>query len=109
MDEIKISTLESLPNSDIEEHFGLVSGYGSNKHSLRSRIKNFYKNFFGGEATDLDLTFEEAHNVAINKIKEAAQKLGANAIVSAKFDCIRLESGCCEVHIYGSAVKVNTY
>lgn len=109
MDEIKISTLENIPNSDIEEHFGLVSGFGASRHSLRYRVKYFFKNFFGGEMPDLDQTFEEAHDLAVNKIKESAQKLGANAVVSAKFDCIRLESGCCEVHVYGSAVKINTY
>ena len=47
----------------------------------------------------------------MNKIltKEEAKKMGANGIISVRFESLRLANGYCEVHVYGSAVKINIF
>lgn len=108
-DKFTITTLEHLPNMDIEEHMGLVSGSSVVKgNSLKTFVKSF-KSFFGGELKELDETFDEARNAAIANMKSEAIKLGANTIINVRFESLRLSSGYCEVHVYGSAIKANAY
>lgn len=108
-DKFTITTLEHLPNMDIEEHMGLVSGSSVIKgNSLKAFAKSF-KSFFGGELKELDDTFDEARKSAIERMKDEAIKLGANTIINVRFESLRLSSGYCEVHVYGSAIKANAY
>jgi|JI10StandDraft_1071094.scaffolds.fasta_scaffold1076528_2 uncharacterized protein YbjQ (UPF0145 family) len=106
---LTLSTLEHLPGMDIEEHMGLVSGSatisGSSKKSLKDRISGL----FGGRAKDMDATFDEARNRAVQEMEKDAENLGANCVINIRFESLRLASGYCEVHVYGSAVKATSY
>jgi uncharacterized protein YbjQ (UPF0145 family) len=108
-DKFTITTLEHLPNMDIEEHMGLVSGSAVTRSNILKSISASFKNFFGGEIKELDSTFDEARSIAIENMKNEAVKLGANTIINTRFESLRLSSGYCEVHVYGSAVKANAY
>ncbi|MDF3047579.1 MAG: hypothetical protein K0R73_697 [Candidatus Midichloriaceae bacterium] len=108
-EKFNISTLENLPNMEVEEHMGLVSGSSVTKGN---GIKNFihsFKNFFGGEVKELDATFEEARNSALDQMKNEAIKRGANSVINVRFESLRLSNGYCEVHVYGSAVKATSF
>lgn len=104
-----ITTLEHLPNMDIEEHMGLISGSSVIKGNILKTLQLSFRSFFGGELKELDHTFDEARHMAIENMKNEAIKLGANTIINVRFESLRLSSGYCEVHVYGSAVKANAY
>lgn len=108
-EEISLSTLENIPGSDIEEHIGLVSGIGaSSSNSITSFLGNL-KNFFGGENQAMTDLLQKSRERAIESLKEAAKKQGANAIVSVRIESSKIASGAVEVCAYGTAVKVVKY
>jgi len=48
----------------------------------------------------------DAREEAINRMKEEAEKLGANAVVSVRFATSMVMQGSAEMLAYGTAVKV---
>ena len=106
---IILSTLETLPNMDVESHVGLVSGTASiSKNPLSTWLKNL-KNLFGGDVASVDEMFEETKKSAIDKMIDDAKHKGANAIVCIQFETIRLGESYCEIHVYGSGIKATQF
>lgn len=108
-DGFKLTTLENIPNSDLETHFGLVSGTAVLRSGFISHIKTSIQTFFGGEVSSLDTTFANARDIALKQMTESAKALGANGVIGMRFESLRLANGYCEVHVYGSAVKINLF
>jgi len=101
-----ITNIESVPGKQIEEHFGLVSG-----STVRSKHfgKDFFaglKNIIGGELKSYTELLEESRNEAIDRMKQQAQILGANAIINVRMATSSVAAGAAEVYVYGTAVKV---
>lgn len=103
-----ISTLENVPNMDIEQHLGLVSGSAIIKSYAANSFLSLFKNFFGGIDDRTDDTFSKARQMALDEMKNEAIKLGANVVINVRFESLRQSHGC-EVHVYGSAVKGNSF
>jgi len=102
-----ITNIETVPGKEIAEHFGLVSG-----STVRSKHfgKDFFaglKNIVGGELKSYTELLEESRNEAIERMKQQARILGANAIVNVRFATSSVAAGAAEVYTYGTAVKVN--
>ncbi len=108
-EDIKISTLENVPNADVEQHFGIVSGYSVMKKISKSKVKGFFKIGASAENKGLNETFDKVRNEAIDIMTEQARKLGANAVVGVKFDSVVAQNGFCEIHVYGTALKINIF
>ncbi|MCE2992724.1 MAG: YbjQ family protein [Alphaproteobacteria bacterium] len=108
-DGFKLTTLENIPNSDLETHFGLVSGSAILRSGFISSFKTKIQTFFGGEVQSLDTTFANTRELAVKEMVESAKKLGANGVIGIRFESLRLANGYCEVHVYGSAVKINLF
>ena len=108
-DNIILSTLESVPAMDIEEHIGLVSGSGCASRAGLLHVMDFFKSLFSGKSESTDELFESARKEAMSEIKKSAESMGANAIVSLRFETIKVSKSFCEVHVYGSGVKAVKY
>jgi uncharacterized protein YbjQ (UPF0145 family) len=48
----------------------------------------------------------ESRKEAVNRMKEQAQMMGANAIINVRFATSAVTAGAAEVYAYGTAVKV---
>lgn len=108
-DNIILSTLETIPAMDIEEHVGLVSGSGVASKVGFSAILSKFSDLFGGRSKQTEELFEVAKEKAIEEIKKSAQEMGANAIISLRFETMKVSKNFCEVHVYGSGVKAVKY
>lgn len=108
-DNIILSTLETIPAMDIEEHIGLVSGSGVSSKAGFAVFLDKLKSFLGGKSESTDELFENAKDQAIQQMKKGAHEMGANAIVSLRFETIKVTKSFCEVHVYGSGVKAVKY
>lgn len=108
-DNIILSTLETIPTMDIEEHVGLVSGSGVASRAGVLVLIERLKSFLGGKSESTDELFENAKEQAIQEVKKVATEMGANAIVSLRFETIKVTKSFCEVHVYGSGVKAIKY
>lgn len=81
-----LTTTNTLQGKNISDYKGIVSGetiIGANA------IKDFFASvtdFFGGRSSSYEKVLIEAKEIAIEELKEKAQKLGANAIIGIDFD-----------------------
>jgi uncharacterized protein YbjQ (UPF0145 family) len=101
-----LTTLESVPNQNIIEHYGVVNGSTvRTKHAGRDIMASF-KNFFGGELRGYTELLNESREEAIRRMTEQAKAAGANAILNIRFSTSSVAQGAAEIYVYGTAVKV---
>lgn len=74
------------------------------KHIGRDFVASF-KGLVGGEIRGYTEMMNESRNVAIQRMIEEAQRLGADAVVNVKFGTSSIVQGAAEVIAYGTAVK----
>ena len=80
-----ISNMEVVPGKRIISHLGLVQGSTVRaKHAGRDIMAGL-KNIFGGELKGYTELLAESRDEAIERLKEQAQAIGANAIVNVRF------------------------
>lgn len=101
-----ISNMEVVPGKKITQHLGLVQGSTVRaKHAGRDIMAGL-KNIFGGELKGYTELLSESRNEAIERLKEQAQAIGANAIVNVRFSTSSIAAGASEIFVYGTAVIV---
>ncbi|MBD9707708.1 heavy metal-binding domain-containing protein [Enterococcus faecium] len=99
-----ISTTERIPNKEYEiigEVFGIVT-------QSKNILKDFsagLKSMVGGEVKAYTEMQEEARKIALKRLKQNAEALGADAIVMMRFDSGSIGGEMHSVTAYGTAVK----
>ena len=102
-----ITTTERIPKQEyavIGEVFGLTTQSKNVFKDLGAGLKNIV----GGEIKAYTQMQEEARNIAINRLKENAEKMGADAVVMMRFDSGSIGQDMQSVVAYGTAVKFIT-
>ena len=106
MDDILISTMNDLPGHEVIAVHGEVCG-------LVVRARNVFSNFgaslrtvFGGEARGYTQLLSDSREQAIGRLRDAARRRGANAVLAMRFDCNEIANLMSEVAAYGTAVTV---
>jgi len=106
VDHKNVTTALELPNKKIKQNLGLVRGITVRSRSIFANIGAGLQTLAGGKislyVTLCEKTREEAYELMIAH----AEKLGANAIVSMRYDATEVMSGVTEVLCYGTAVVV---
>ena len=101
-----ISNMEILPGRRIKRHLGLVNGSTVRaKHVGRDLMASF-KNVFGGELKGYTELLSEAREEAVERMKEQATSIGADAILNVRFSTSSVAQGAAEIYVYGSAVEL---
>ena len=100
-----ISTMNDLPGYEIEEVFGEVFGLTVRSRNLGSQIGAGLKSLIGGELKGMTKMLAEGRQHATDRLVEAAEARGANAIVAFRFDTSELGSTWTEICAYGTAVR----
>ncbi|MBP9854848.1 MAG: YbjQ family protein [Candidatus Omnitrophica bacterium] len=103
---MEITNIETIPGRRITAHYGLVCGSTVRSKNAFRDIGSSFKNMFGGELKQYTKLLNETRNEAINRLKEEATQLGANAIVNVRFATSDVAAGAAEIYVYGTAVKV---
>ena len=102
-----ITNIDYIPNKTILEHYGIVNGSCvRSKHAGRDIMAGF-KNFFGGELKGYTQLLEETRSQAIERMKQQAMQVGANAVINVRFSTSSVASGAAEIYVYGTAVRVD--
>lgn len=102
-----ITNIEYLPNKEIVEHFGVVSGSTVRAKHMGRDIMAGLKNVFGGELVGYTELLSESRDEAIARMIIQAESMGANAILNIRFSTSSVAAGAAELYVYGTAVKVN--
>lgn len=101
-----LSNIETIPGKSIESVKGLVQGSSVRSKHVGRDIMAGIKNVFGGELKGYTELLNESREEATQRMIQAAQALGANAIVNVRFSTSSIASGAAEIFAYGTAVKV---
>ena len=101
-----LTNTEEIPGKHISTCYGVVSGSTVRaKHAGRDLMAGL-KNIFGGELKGYTELLGESRDEAIERMKDQAQQVGANAIVNVRFSTSSVAAGAAEIYVYGTAVSV---
>lgn len=101
-----ITTLEYIPGKKVTKVFGIVKGNTVRARHIGKDILAVIKNLVGGEIEEYTKLLAEAREQALDRMKEKAKDLGANAIVGVRFGTSYVMQNCAEIIAYGTAVFV---
>ena len=101
-----VSTTDFIPGSEISEVLGLVKGNTIRARNVGRDILAVLKGFIGGEIEEYTKLMAEAREQALDRMKEMAKELGADAVVNVRFATSYIMSSAAEILVYGTAVKL---
>ena len=84
---------------------GLVKGSTIQCKHIGKDIGAGFKTLVGGEMKAYTEMMDEARDIATHRMIEAAERMGADAIVNVRFATSAIVQGAAEVIVYGTAVK----
>lgn len=87
------------------ETMGLVQGAMVQSKNVGRDFAASFKGLVGGEIKGYTEMMNEARNMAVQRMVEDAQRLGADAVVNVRFGTSSVVQGAAEVIAYGTAVK----
>ena len=99
-----IVTTETIPGKEFEP-LGIVKGSTIQTVNALRDIGAGLKNIFGGELKKYNEMMDGARRIATDRMVEEAARLGADAIVCARYATSSVMQGAAEVMAYGTAVR----
>ena len=102
-----ISNLELIPGRRIVEHLGLVQGSSVRAKHVGRDLMASLKNIFGGELKGYTELLQESREEAMQRLREQAEAVGANAILNVRFSTSSVAQGAAEIYVYGTAVVLD--
>ena len=99
-----LTTLEYVPGKTITKHLGMVQGSTVRSKHVGRDIMAGLKNIVGGELTGYTELLQESREEAVERMKQQAQAIGANAILNVRFSTSNITQGASELFAYGTAV-----
>jgi uncharacterized protein YbjQ (UPF0145 family) len=100
-----ITTMNDLPGYEIEEVLGEVFGLTVRARNIGSQLGAAFKSLAGGELKGMTKMLAEGREHAQERLVEAAEEKGANAVIAFRFDTSELGSTWTEICAYGTAVR----
>ena len=101
-----ITTALEFPEWAIQRHLGMVYGVIVRSMGAAKGITAGFKALAGGEVKQYTKLVEDSRRHAIDRMIENARLLGANAIISMRFDSSEVAQSLTEIVAYGTAVVV---
>jgi uncharacterized protein YbjQ (UPF0145 family) len=101
-----ISTTNFVANNRVVETKGQVFGLVVRSRGLVGNIAAGLRSIGGGEIREYTELLEDARRHAIDRMVQNAAALGANAIISMRFDSSEMASYMTEIVAYGTAVVI---
>lgn len=106
MSDSMITTALELAGFVIVRNIGVVRGMTVRSRSIVGNVFGGVQSLFGGNITIYTTLCERARQDTYDDMVRHARRLGANAIVSMRYDATELMAGLTEVLFYGTAVAV---
>jgi len=98
--------MEMIPGKRIKRVLGLVRGNTVRTRHIGHDLTAAFKNITGGEVREHTKLMAEAREQCLDRMREEAAKLGANAIVCARFMTAGVQQNTAELLAYGTGVVV---
>ena len=101
-----IANTDYITGKEIKEILGLVKGNTIQAKSIGKDIRAGFRHVAGGEIKEYTEMLAESREIALKRMKEKAEKLGADAVINVRFMTSAIMGGAAEILAYGTAVKI---
>ena len=101
-----ISNTDKIPGKEVGEILGLVRGNTVQAKVFYKDIAAGFRNFVGGEVKEYTKMLSEAREIALKRMEQKAEKLGADAVINVRFMTSAIMASAAEILCYGTAVKL---
>ncbi|MBQ9331260.1 MAG: YbjQ family protein [Oscillibacter sp.] len=98
--------IDYVPGREITAALGMVKGTVVQSKHLGKDFMAGMKTLVGGEIVGYTEMLTEARQIAMKRMVDEAEALGADAVVNIRFGSSSLMQGAAEVVAYGTAVKL---
>jgi uncharacterized protein YbjQ (UPF0145 family) len=99
-----ITTSEQVEGKKVKKTIGMVKGSTIRAKHIGKDIMAAFRGMAGGEITEYTKMMAEAREEALNRMIEAAEKEGANAVIAVRFGTSMVMQNAAEVLAYGTGV-----
>jgi uncharacterized protein YbjQ (UPF0145 family) len=101
-----VVTTDEIPGARVTRVLGLVQGSTVRARNIGRDLTAFMKNITGGEIREYTKLLAEAREQCLDRMREEAAGLGANAVVGLRFTSAEISDGASELCAYGTAVII---
>lgn len=101
-----IVNTDFIPEKEIKESLGLVRGNTIQAKSIGKDFKAGLRHIAGGEIVEYTEMLSESREIALKRMIDKAEKLGADAVINVRFMTSAIMGGAAEILCYGTAVKI---
>ena len=101
-----ITNTEFVTGKEIKETLGLVKGNTIQAKSIGKDFKAGLRHIAGGEIKEYTEMLAESREVALKRMRDKAEKMGADAVINVRFMTSAIMGGAAEILSYGTAVKL---
>ena len=100
-----ITTMNDIPGYTVDEVYGEVFGLTVRSRNMGSQMGAGLKSILGGELRGMTKALETSRLEVIERMVEAAEAKGANAVLAMRFDTSEMGGTWTEICAYGTAVR----
>lgn len=101
-----IATTPGVPGYRIKRVIGIVHGMTARTRGIGGRFLASIQTAFGGEVSAFTRELEKAKSEAIERMKDEARKLGANAVIGVDLETTEVFEAVVLVSAHGTAVEL---
>lgn len=105
-EDIILTTTDHVPGREIAELLGVARGSTVRSRHIGRDITAVFKNIVGGEIEEYTELQADAREQALQRLSADAARLGADAVVTLRFETAAVANGAAELLAYGTAVKL---
>ncbi len=101
-----MTTALELPGMRVEQNLGIAFGLVVRSMGIAKSFGAAFRTLAQGEVTQYTELLEDSRRHAFDRMIENARLLGANAVISMRFDSAEIGQQLTEIVAYGTAVVV---
>ena len=100
------ATTNEIEGKKIVKVLGIARGNAIRARHIGRDIGAFFKNLVGGEIHEYTKLMAEVREQSIDRMKDDAERMGANAVVGVRMATSMVMDGAAEMVAYGTAVVI---
>ena len=101
-----LTNTDFVPNKEISQILGLVRGNTIQAKGIGKDMVAGFRNVIGGEIKEYTVMLAEAREIALKRMEQKAEKMGADAVINVRFMTSAVMAAAAEILAYGTAVKL---
>ncbi|HJN44030.1 MAG: hypothetical protein CL477_11675 [Acidobacteria bacterium] len=103
-----VVTANRVSGKRVVRTLGLVRGNTIRARHIGKDIMAVFRNIVGGEVAEYTKLLAESREQALDRMVDEARGLGADAVISLRFQTSMIMGGAAELLAYGTAVVLET-